>query len=474
MRTIDKYILRSFGSSMVLWMVGLLVLRVLGDLFVNMDEFAERGGFADVIAGILSYYGHHSLEYFAELGGIIIVAAAAFTVARMNHTNELTAMLASGMSLHRVVWPIIVCAMLLSGFVIIDKELAIPSVAERLSEDRDGKDEGRSKIFAVALVKDGPRVWYSSRFTPKGSRLDGPLYLFRNERFTLLADGHSREYGVHVPAGEDSPAGWAMGQARLTRHDKTWPVNPTTRAIYTSIGPEAIRRAINDYVVSRGERLPRVIKSVTFPKGFPALQDATYDVDIRAERVEFAPIGRGGPTACKLVKPRFGFYADVAGQRELLGEFIAAEATWSPSDDPSERHWTLSDEAVLFCPSDLTPDDLVMQQSERWMDLMSSRQLSRVLEGGWVSDPGEVLLTKYIRIADPVNVLVMLLLGLPFILSRERNIKASAMLCGLMVGTFYIFIFICRYMGLPPFMGAFLPILLFGPIAVVMLDAIKT
>ena len=80
----------------------------------------------------------------------------------------------------------------------------------------------------------------------------------------------------------------------------------------------------------------------------------------------------------------------------------------------------------------------------------------------------------YVRFADPVNNLVMLLLGLPFILSRERNIKASALMCVLMVGAFFAFTYICRYMQIGPYGAAFLPIVLFGPVAVVMLDAVKT
>ena len=84
------------------------------------------------------------------------------------------------------------------------------------------------------------------------------------------------------------------------------------------------------------------------------------------------------------------------------------------------------------------------------------------------------LLTKHIRFADPINNLVMLLLGLPFILSRQRNIKASAGLCLLMVGAFYAFVYVCRYTGLSPTLAAWLPAMLFGPVAVVMLDSVKT
>jgi len=84
------------------------------------------------------------------------------------------------------------------------------------------------------------------------------------------------------------------------------------------------------------------------------------------------------------------------------------------------------------------------------------------------------LLTKHIRFADPINNLVMLLLGRPFILSRQRNIKASAGLCLLMVGAFYAFMHVCRYTGLSPTLAAWLPVMLFGPVSVVMLDSVKT
>jgi lipopolysaccharide export system permease protein len=92
-----------------------------------------------------------------------------------------------------------------------------------------------------------------------------------------------------------------------------------------------------------------------------------------------------------------------------------------------------------------------------------------------VPDPETVLLVRHTRLADPINNLIMLLLALPFILSRERrDVKASASLCLLMVGAFYAFIYLARYVGLPPSLAAWLPVMLFGPVSVVMLDSVKT
>ncbi|MBC8373821.1 MAG: LptF/LptG family permease [Planctomycetes bacterium] len=138
MKTLDRYIVRTFLSTAFLFLVVMLTLRIVLDLFFNMDEFTEQSGsFLGVLGDIWEYYATQSLVYFIELGGLIIVASAGFSLAKMNYTNELTAMLASGVSLHRVVLPIIICSMLMGGVVILDQELLVPRFAHILIRKHD-------------------------------------------------------------------------------------------------------------------------------------------------------------------------------------------------------------------------------------------------------------------------------------------------------------------------------------------------
>jgi len=41
MKTLDRYIIRSFLWSALMLLVALLALRIVCDLFLNMDEFLE-------------------------------------------------------------------------------------------------------------------------------------------------------------------------------------------------------------------------------------------------------------------------------------------------------------------------------------------------------------------------------------------------------------------------------------------------
>ena len=171
-------------------------------------------------------------------------------------------------------------------------------------------------------------------------------------------------------------------------------------------------------------------------------------------------------------KPRFVFKNDT---NRILGVIYASKATWVPSKTiPSlSGYWKL-DRGALFIPSDMTPEALVLRQSAEWISYMSTFELTQLLQ--YENIPGErsAIMTLHSRIANPINNLVMLLLGLPFILSRQRNIKKSVALNILVVGAFYVFIYGCRYLNIPPVWAAWLPVLIFGPLSVVMFDTVKT
>ena len=178
MKTLDRYILRNFLTAVLLWFVVVVALRVVADLFVNMDEWTERQlPLSQMMADMGRFYGNQFFLYIVEMGGLIIVASAAFSLARMNHSNELTAMLASGMSLYRVIWPIVLCSMLLGGGIILDREIIIPRISAQLVRSRD--DLPGTKRFPLNMLTDAYRKTLLPPFqgvTIKGSEIvSGPL-----------------------------------------------------------------------------------------------------------------------------------------------------------------------------------------------------------------------------------------------------------------------------------------------------------
>lgn len=177
-KTLDRYVIRTFANSYLLCFGVMMGMRVIADLFVNIDEFAELTGVSglaagEVVAQVAAYYLYNLLVYFQELGGVILTAAAAFALARMNHTNELSAILASGVSLHRVILPILLVACLLCGVGAVNQEVLIPRYKDRLVRHRD-QVPGTEKVKVSLLNDDRRQVWYSRELTAADGRMESP------------------------------------------------------------------------------------------------------------------------------------------------------------------------------------------------------------------------------------------------------------------------------------------------------------
>jgi lipopolysaccharide export LptBFGC system permease protein LptF len=457
MKTLDRYIVRNFLVSTFLWTIVLLVNRTAVDLFVNMDEFAESEASTwETVSFVADYYLHQQLVYITELGGVIIVAGAVFSVARMNHTNELTAMLASGVSLYRVVLPIILCSLLLGGVIVLDHELLIPPLASKIVRDKDALGKvGEQEYQQVRLQADSNRtVWWCERFDTHGEVMNDPLVLFRAEDFSFVA---SLTLERAEPGEHREVTGWTGVGGRLSS-GSDWPRLQTTRRIYTYLSPRS--EALAD----------RVGLPVGMSAGHDPV-DPTFGMHLRADRLVADP---DRPEGGVLIRPEFVFaYRPAPARPEVQAAVVLAdEARWI-GEGPGLGAWELTGGRV-FVPSDLTPRELALRRHGRWLDLLSSRQLAEMLHSKSPAQREMILMARHVRVAGPINNLIMLLLALPFILSRERNIKASASLCVLVVGLYLLTIYGARYVGLPPIWAAWLPILVFGPVAVVMVDSIKT
>ena len=109
MKKLDKYVAGNFLIGYAIAFSVLIGLRIITDLFVNLDEFTEHENLtsADVMINILKFYSLNSLLYFRDFAGMITVVAAAFSFGKMVRSNELVAVMASGVSLKRAIGPII-------------------------------------------------------------------------------------------------------------------------------------------------------------------------------------------------------------------------------------------------------------------------------------------------------------------------------------------------------------------------------
>ena len=126
----------------------------------------------------------------------------------------------------------------------------------------------------------------------------------------------------------------------------------------------------------------------------------------------------------------------------------------------------------------VTPGQLNLIFQKKAVEYLSTAQINKLILYSTPATRTALEKIMYTRITQLVMNMIMLLIGIPFLLAREPNKLITNMLwCSVISAGCFITTFVFFQLagsGLSPFAGAWLPVVLFGPLAVVMLDMVKT
>jgi len=180
MKVLDRYVAKNFLIGYCIAFCVLVGLRIIIDLFVNLDEFTQHADLNTtvVLKNILIFYCLNCTLYFRDFAGMITVVAAAFSFGKMVRYNELVAVMASGVSLKRIIGPIIFLALILTGVLVINQEFIIPPLADKLV--RSHNDIPGQESYKVRFISDDEgSLICSRRFDVETSTLHDPTILLR-------------------------------------------------------------------------------------------------------------------------------------------------------------------------------------------------------------------------------------------------------------------------------------------------------
>jgi lipopolysaccharide export system permease protein len=183
MKIIDRYVTKNFLTGYLISFLVLMGLRIMIDLFVNIDEFTENSQITafQMLSNIVTYYGRFSLLYFRDFAGMITVVAAVFSLGKMTKNNELVAIMASGVSLKRVIAPILFLSLAFTGLHVIDEEFLIPPMADKLVRSHDALDATLS--YDMWFISDSQgNLFCSPQFKVKEAVIENPTIITRTNK----------------------------------------------------------------------------------------------------------------------------------------------------------------------------------------------------------------------------------------------------------------------------------------------------
>jgi len=123
-KIIDRYIIRKFLGTFFFCLLLILTIAVVFDFAEKIDNFMEKA--APVKAIIFDYY-FNFIPYFATLfSPLFVFISVIFFTSKMAANTEIIAILNSGMSFRRMMWPYFISSLFIAIFTFLLTNFVIP------------------------------------------------------------------------------------------------------------------------------------------------------------------------------------------------------------------------------------------------------------------------------------------------------------------------------------------------------------
>jgi lipopolysaccharide export LptBFGC system permease protein LptF len=138
---------------------------------------------------------------------------------------------------------------------------------------------------------------------------------------------------------------------------------------------------------------------------------------------------------------------------------------------------------VASYATDIIPKEIPVRRKSQHLNLLSSRQLAALAaQSTKIKDLAQLYSQKHFRITEPIINLAILMVCLPILVCRDpKSMKTAVVISFATTATCFITTFICKmfatevvFGGVMPELWAWLPVVIFLPIAFIELDAMKT
>jgi len=209
-KIVDRYITRYFLQSFLVCYFSLTCIYIVFDFFTNLDEFvraADRGG--GVASLFVLYYGPQTLAFLDRVLGLLILTAAMFTVAWLQRQQEMTALLAAGVSRTRATMPVVVGAVALIAFGVINREVILPRMIHLLSRSNTDLLGEKARSIQARYDNSTDILLRGEAAFRKDQRISQPNFLLP-PNLDQYGGQLIAENAYYLPPTQDRPGGYLL------------------------------------------------------------------------------------------------------------------------------------------------------------------------------------------------------------------------------------------------------------------------
>jgi lipopolysaccharide export system permease protein len=373
---IDRYLLRQFVQVFIICLLSLIGLYIVIDAFSHLDRFLDDAGKHGNLLRIMGeYYAYRSIWFFNLMSSVLTLIAVMFTVTWIQRHQEMTALLAAGISRTRVLRPVLLAAVCLSLAAAANREIVMPQIREHLATDSRNLHGDQAAVMQARFDSETDILIGGDKIIPAKKKITAAAFVLPHH-FDQFGKQLTAREASYLPADADRPAGY-------------------------------------------------LLSGVASPKGLLKSPDLVLD----KKPIIFTPTNHNWLE-----------HDQIFVTSGVSFEFLAAGATWS--------------------------------------DYASTREMIEQLHSPSLDLGADVRVAIHSRFLQPVLDTTLVFLGLPFVVTRtNRNPFISLGLCLAVVLVFMLVELGCKSLGsggwISPPLAAWLPLMIFGPIAAATSDTLR-
>src|SRR5213075_2151983 len=227
MRLLDRYVIRNFVQVYLYCIAGFTSIWLIFDVSDNISSFIDNHIGLPLV---VRYYATQIPQVFIILLPVALLLSLLFALGRMSRANEIVSMLTAGVSLPRVLMPLIGIGLLtVAASMALNYSLAPHSELARkafLSEAQSRP--GRYVQGQIFRNRTDSRTWFIQNFLPRGNVFNNVQVLQQDANDNIVTNYiASRAY--YRPETKT----WELENAKIVHYDQSG--NIVDEQIYPSL-----------------------------------------------------------------------------------------------------------------------------------------------------------------------------------------------------------------------------------------------
>ncbi len=213
MRLLDRYVIRNFLQVYIYCIAGFLSIWLIFDVSDNISTFIDEN-FGFMLT--MRYYLTQVPEVFIILLPVSLLLALLFTLGRMSRSNEIVSMLTAGVSIPRVLAPLIGMGLLtVATSLALNYSLAPHAEMAKKNFIANARSHQVTVQGQIFRNRTDSRTWFIQSFRP-GHDLFNNVQVLQQDANDNIVEDYLAARAIYDPKAKT----WDLEEVKVVHYDK--------------------------------------------------------------------------------------------------------------------------------------------------------------------------------------------------------------------------------------------------------------